>query len=121
MAMTKAQQSYALGKITTIVDAKVKETREAEGWSRVSLRQDERHHLIVSGKVKLKKDLSKCVNNYNTNDYFDFSTYEKSSGISKKGQARIDKLLTAKSKASDEAMLGDSAEALELLRTIEGL
>jgi hypothetical protein len=124
MAMTKAQQSYAIGKINTIVDAKVKETQEAEGWPRVSLTSRQKHQLIVSGEVKLKEDISNAtpvsLSEYQAT-YFDFSKHEKAAGISKKGQARIDKLLVARGMASDEVMLGDSAEALALLKTIESL
>jgi len=121
MTMTKAQQSYALSKISTLIQGKVQETKDTEGWPRKSLTYSERHAFIVSGKVKLKKDLSKCGTSSNVAAYFDFSKYEKEAGMSKKGQTRIDLLLAAQEKATDEVMLGDSAEALALLESIKSL
>ena len=121
MAMTKVQQTYALSKISTIVAAKVSETKEAEGWPRVSLSTTDKHQLIVEGKVKVKKDFSDTPHYHSPTSYFDFSKYEKKAGISKKGQARLDLLSSALEKAKDEVMLGDSSEALALLSSIEKL
>jgi len=119
--MTKAQQSYALGKITTLIQAKVQETKDTEGWPRVRLSPRTKSQMIIDGKVKLKKDLSDVSLHSSVYACFDFSKHEKDSGVSKKGQTRIDLLLAAQEKANDEVMLGDSAEALILLETIRGL
>tara|TARA_R110000764_G_scaffold164451_1_gene251525 strand:- start:1356 stop:1712 length:357 start_codon:yes stop_codon:yes gene_type:complete len=116
--MTKAQQVYTLQKIKSIIEAKVAETKKAEGWPRITLYNEAKHALIVSGEVKLKK-LKDITLGYHQGNYFDFSKHEQEAGISAKGQKRLDQLGAIQVQAEDEIMLGDSQEALALLETLK--
>lgn len=124
MSMTKTQQNYAISKAKEIIFKKKDLIKKEHGWPATRLTNNEKHNLIVTGKVKLlskKKMPSKAGYRLDVSDYFDFTPFEKDSGMSKKGERLLSELDKALEEVEEKIMLGDSKEAISLLENLRAL
>lgn len=117
MAMTKSQQEYALQRIDNIYKDKKSALEEKYGFKGVSLSKQEKFDLVKSGQVSLKSELAAPYNLY---DAFDFSNFEREAGFFPEGKVKLDKLDGERKWLRDEIMLGDSQEALNMLKMFGG-
>ncbi len=123
--MNQTQQKYFFKRLLKMQEVKyntlsTKHTKKGKG-----LTDEERHKLIKTGKVKLRKVYDTIGSTYsssnmNLNRFFDFSKYESKSSTNfealKKDKAKI---VAAFDEARDELMLGGQDNALKLIKKLE--
>lgn len=116
--MNAAQRKYALERVTQIEGARVAALRDRMTTPAKSISKEERVRLVVSGKVKVRKDLTQWP--YHTDDAFDFSQYSWDKKVSPDFDDEAAKIKERASSVRDMIMLGDAAEALRLLNDFAG-
>lgn len=114
MPMTKAQQEYAIQRISSIYHQNIQKIKEDHATPAVKLTTEDRWDLVQAGKVSLKKDYqpSSWTDWHNL---FDFSTFEHPERISDEGQKLIDAENQRFQNAKDQIMLGDAMEAMNIV------
>lgn len=114
MPMTKAQQEYAIRRISEIHQKAVDSIRQAHLIPAVTLSTQERWDLVKEGKVSLLKDYQPDYYN-RWYDIFDFSSFERTESFSDEGQKLIDAEKQRFQNAKDQIMLGDATEAMNIV------
>lgn len=118
--MNQEQKRYALNRINEVKSQKIGEAREKFRIKAVRLSYEERFNLIYAGKVKLlpRTEISQYTDLSNA---YDFSKYETPDGF-KPPFIEVEKTINKLSNdARDQIMLGDCAEAIELIKQLENL
>ena len=115
--MNQQQRKYVLERISAIEDQAAKKIADKHTTVGVYLTWDMKRALINSGEVKLLRDTRGYKN---VEDAFDWSKHERKKKINSAAlSADLAKLGAQATKARDELMLGDTAEALALIQRLE--
>lgn len=113
--MTKTQTDYALLRLTEHYRRQRDDILDAVGTPAVILTPEEKWRYIRRGEA-VPYSLAAPASHKRWAEVFDWSPFERAQHVSSSGQQRLDALQEAYKRAKDEIMLGDSQEALELLR-----
>ena len=119
--MNQKQKEYAQGRVNRIKDTKIDAAKQVFTTAGKTLEKPEKYELIADGSVVVKS-WTTVDSNYNPKlyDSFDFSEYEKDAVVDQaKLTKRVATIEDAAKHAVDEIMLGDSQEALELIKALE--
>ena len=121
--MNQQQNNYIKKRVEGICQEKMTEARIKCTSPSVTPTNAERIDLIRSGKVKMKPDSElRTVGNYGLqiSTVFDFSKYEVKGGIDQKKLDKLNKKIRAEAnRITDGIMVGDSDEALTMLRNFQ--
>ena len=116
MAMTKAQQAYALSRLKEIFTRRCKEIKEEFTTPAKDITLREKLCLISKGEVSLLPS-DKLSTFTKLVDSFDFSEYTYPELTSPEGLKKLQQLKVSYEEVSDQIMLGDAGEALGLLQS----
>lgn len=122
--MNTHQKKYALERIEGLRTIKLRQAEEQYTSKEIKLSSEEKHKLIASGKVKIFSFEKINSRSYSPDLYpsFDFSDYEKPAKLDRSKYDPIYKnVCDIAQKAKDQIMLGDCAEALRLIQTLEDI
>lgn len=123
--MNTHQKKYALERIDGLKTIKIRQAEEKYTSKEVKLTSEEKYKLIASGKVKIFSFDKVYRNHYSSPDLypsFDFSDHEKPSKLDHTKYDPIYKnVCLIAQQAKDQIMLGDCAEALRLIQTLEDI
>lgn len=118
MAMTKAQQEYALNRLKTIYSEKQKDLTEKYTTPEKRLKEEEKIALIIDQKVVFK-DTKKFDYYTKLISAYDFSGWESPSTTSEEGLKLLAELQDNYRNTSDLIMLGDAVEALDAIQNFK--
>lgn len=118
MAMTKAQQVYAIQRLDQIYKEKLADLKSKYTTPAKKLTPEEKVELAKTRKVSMrdKKTFSTYAYFY---DAFDYSDYEYEESLSQEGAKLISELTTKYEDTSDLIMLGDAFEALNAIQNFK--
>jgi hypothetical protein len=121
--MRQPQIKYVIERINNIQEQKVREARAKFTTPEVRLNEAQKYELVVKGKVKLFP-LHKITRHGNADwdDAFDFSAFESMEVFDQKKYVPLAQLIDKKAQeARDSVVLGDSSEAMKILKELEAM
>lgn len=122
--MNQQQKIYAVERIKQVEKIKKSDAHRKFTTRAINLTSEEKYKLISSGKVKVLS-YSQCKSQYGRGFHeldscFDFSKHEEKEKLDiEKYQPICQRIEALAEEARDQIMLGDSQEALKLIRELE--